>query len=249
MKLLISGSIGPWWAGAALAVSVLLAGCGSQGGTTAVPDASPAIPPTTASQPTTGQVAQPNPAAPTSMPANKLPTAAPTPTGEVLGSQPSVQCTPRAAATPAQTEGPYYKANPPQRSSLVEPGMAGTKLTITGYVLTPDCRPVAGARVDFWQADDRGQYDNAGYRLRGYQLTGADGRYTLETVVPGLYPGRTRHIHVKVQSPGGPILTTQLYFPNEPQNSRDSIFDPKLVMNVQDVSGGKAAAFNFVVAP
>ncbi len=39
------------------------------------------------------------------------------------------------------------------------------------------------------------------------------GRYTLETIVPGEYPGRTQHIHVKVQAPNGPILTTQIYFP------------------------------------
>jgi N-hydroxyarylamine O-acetyltransferase len=43
----------------------------------------------------------------------------------------------------------------------------------------------------------------------------------VETVVPGLYPGRTRHIHVKVQRPGGSILTTQLYVPDEPRNATD----------------------------
>jgi protocatechuate 3,4-dioxygenase beta subunit len=45
--------------------------------------------------------------------------------------------------------------------------------------------PVAGAKVDVWQADDSGAYDNAGYRLRGYTLTDDSGRYAMETIVPG----------------------------------------------------------------
>jgi len=60
---------------------------------------------------------------------------------------------------------------------------------------------VGGALLDFWQADAAGDYDNTGFRLRGHQFSGADGRFRLATVVPGLYPGRTRHIHVKVQRP------------------------------------------------
>ena len=86
------------------------------------------------------------------------------------------------------------------------------------------------ALVDFWQADDRGQYDNTGYRLRGHQFTDDTGHYRLETIVPGLYSGRTRHIHVKVQAPNQPVLTTQLYFHGEPANQRDFIFNPDLVM-------------------
>ncbi|MFE0516379.1 hypothetical protein ACFW2E_42595, partial [Streptomyces sp. NPDC058964] len=69
----------------------------------------------------------------------------------------------------------------------------------------------------------------------------------LRTIVPGLYPGRTRHIHVKAQAPGQPVLTTQLYFPGEPRNSTDAIFDPALLMNVRDAGGGKEATFDFVL--
>jgi len=64
--------------------------------------------------------------------------------------------------TPSVTEGPFYKAGSPQRTSLLEPGMPGTKLVITGQVFTRDCRPVPGAWLDFWQADAHGAYDNAG---------------------------------------------------------------------------------------
>jgi protocatechuate 3,4-dioxygenase beta subunit len=64
--------------------------------------------------------------------------------------------------------------------------------------------------LDFWQADVNGAYDNVGFRFRGHQFTNAQGAFALTTIVPGLYPGRTRHIHVKMQAPGRPVLTTQL---------------------------------------
>jgi len=155
-------------------------------------------------------------------------------------------CTP-GAMTPSQTEGPYYKSGTPERTSLLESGMAGTPITITGYVMSPDCQPVAGAWLDFWQADGNGAYDNRGYTLRGHQYTDADGRFVLQTVVPGEYPGRTGHIHVKVQAPGARTLTTQLYFPDMARNARDSIFNSALLLTVEDTADGQAATFTFVV--
>jgi protocatechuate 3,4-dioxygenase beta subunit len=113
--------------------------------------------------------------------------------------------------------------------------------------VTADCKSVAHALLDFWQANAQGQYDNSGYTLRGHQFTDAAGRYQLITIVPGLYPGRTEHIHVKVQAPNGPVLITQLYFPGVSRNQTDSIFDPKLVMMVQATSDGMTAKFDFVV--
>ena len=150
--------------------------------------------------------------------------------------------------TPAQTEGPYFKSSSPQRTSLVETGIAGTLLTVSGRVLSTSCQPINAAKLDFWQADDSGNYDNAGFRLRGHQFTDSEGRFSLQTIVPGLYPGRTRHIHVKVQAPNGRILTTQLYFPNEPGNATDGIFSSALLMSVQDSGAGRAATFDFVLA-
>ncbi|HEX3200670.1 MAG TPA: dioxygenase, partial [Actinomycetes bacterium] len=69
-----------------------------------------------------------------------------------------------------------------------------------------------------------------------------------ETIVPGLYTGRTRHIHVKVQAPDGPVLTTQLYFPGEPENDRDGIFSPELLLgDVRDAGGARRGSFTFVL--
>ena len=167
--------------------------------------------------------------------------------GLVSGARAATACGGDCAVTPPQTEGPYFKPNSPARASLIEPGIPGTRLVVEGSVLTADCKPVPRALLDFWQADAGGRYDNDGQRLRGHQLADEAGRYRLETVVPAQYPGRTRHIHVKVQAPGRPALTTQLYFPGESANQRDGIFDPKLVMKIRDVEGGKIGAFDFVL--
>jgi protocatechuate 3,4-dioxygenase beta subunit len=157
------------------------------------------------------------------------------------------ECSDEPQATRSQTEGPYFTRNSPERTSLLEPGVDGTRLVVTGSVVSRACQPIAGALLDFWQADANGAYDNVGYRMRGHQYTNDAGRFELETVVPGLYPGRTRHIHVKVQAPNGPVLTTQLYFPDEPRNARDGIYTPALLMAVQEVEGSQWGSYNFVV--
>lgn len=164
---------------------------------------------------------------------------------------PMLQPTPACgdtAPTLSQTAGPFYTPNTPERASLLEPSVSGTQLVLSGRVWTTDCQPLAGALLDFWQADDHGVYDHDGYRLRGHQFTDANGHYRLETIVPGSYPGRTRHLHVRVRGRHTRLLTTQLYFPGERLNQRDGIFHPRLVMAVQEVSdGSKAAAFDFVL--
>jgi len=147
--------------------------------------------------------------------------------------------------TPRQTEGPFFKTNTPQRITLIEPGSKAPRLVVSGQVLSRDCTPLKGALLDFWHADENGDYDNQGFRYRGHQYSDAEGRYRLETILPAEYPGRARHIHVKVQPPGGRLLTTQLYFPNQPGNQRDGLFRQDLVMQLKEPGAG---AFDFVVA-
>lgn len=160
---------------------------------------------------------------------------------------PTPSCADLDDVTPEQTAGPFFTPNSPERTSLRGAGVTGTPLVVSGVVLTTACQPVPGALLDFWQADDAGVYDNAGYRLRGHQFADDSGRYTLETILPGLYPGRTRHIHVNVQAPDQPVLTTQLYFPGESANDTDGIYDSALLMDVQNAADGQAAAFDFVL--
>ena len=148
--------------------------------------------------------------------------------------------------TSRQTEGPFFKTDTPRRVSLVEPQSRAPRLVVAGQVLSAQCKPVANALLDFWHADEAGEYDNRGFRYRGHQFTDAEGRYRLQTIVPGEYPGRTRHIHVKVQAPGKRVLTTQLYFPGDPGNRRDGLYRPDLEMRV--TKGAVAeGTFDFVV--
>jgi protocatechuate 3,4-dioxygenase beta subunit len=154
----------------------------------------------------------------------------------MAGAQESMSLTPACEdgdePTPSQTEGPYFTPGSPKRWQLREPDLSGTPILLTGLVLTQNCLPVAGALVELWHANDVGEYDNEGHRLRGHQFTDSKGLYRFSTIVPGLYPGRTRHFHLKFQSPNEPVLTTQFYFPNEPDNERDGLFNPRLLLKL-----------------
>lgn len=171
-------------------------------------------------------------------------------TGELLAQgqlPPTPACDAEGSPTPRQTEGPFYTPNSPLRQSLLEPGIEGEVLELSGLVLTRSCKPVAKALVDFWQADASGAYDNRGFRLRGHQFTAGEGHYRLRTIIPARYTGRTVHIHVKVQAANRPVLTTQLYFPGEPGNARDRLFRPELVMRLGPAGNARAGRFDFVL--
>jgi protocatechuate 3,4-dioxygenase beta subunit len=142
--------------------------------------------------------------------------------------------------TQAQTEGPYYTPDTPERHSFLEEGMQGTRLVLIGYVLDQNCQPLPNTWLDFWHADATGEYDNAGYRLRGHQFTDEQGRYYLETVLPGLYSSRPiEHIHVKIGPEGGEGITSQLYFPQQPVEG--------LTVTIEDRGDYLVGYFNFVV--
>lgn len=145
-----------------------------------------------------------------------------------------------SSLTQSQTEGPYYIPNTPERNSLLEAGMPGTRLILVGYVLDQNCQPLPNAWLDFWQADANGEYDNTANRLRGHQFTDPQGRYYLETIMPGLYSSRPIvHIHVKVQPEGGEVVTSQLYFPAQPIEG--------LTVTMEDQGEYLLGYFNFVV--
>lgn len=155
-------------------------------------------------------------------------------------------CDADGAATPRQTEGPFYTRDTLEKADF-RADAEGEPLLLAGFVLDRSCRPVANALVDLWHADAQGRYDNAGFRLRGHLFTDEEGRFAFATIVPGLYPGRTLHYHVKVQAPGGPLLTTQLYFPDAPGNARDRLFDPALLMTLEQAGDERLGRFDFVV--
>ena len=107
---------------------------------------------------------------------------------------------------------PFYKPGSPARQVLWDSGIKGEHLILSGRVLNAGCEPIAGARLDFYQTDVTGTYDTEGYYLRGHQFTDAEGRYFLDTIMPGYYSWAP-HIHVHLEAPDKPVLTTAVAFP------------------------------------
>lgn len=104
-------------------------------------------------------------------------------------------------------------------------GEPGVPLVAHGRVVAPDGEtPVAGAVVFAYQTDRDGIYfgpDRPGrpWRLQGWAMTDADGRFTLETVRPGAYPGRRvpAHVHLSVETEThGRQWTGELRFADDP---------------------------------
>jgi len=144
--------------------------------------------------------------------------------------------------TPAQTEGPYYPVQLPLDrdndlvivNDSVTPAI-GTISYVSGRVLTVSGSPIRNATVEIWQADNSGIYlhpRSDGYARRDQNFQGygrfetaSSGEYLFRTIKPGLYTGRTRHVHFKISAPGLRPLTTQLYIQGEPQNTRDNVLN------------------------
>lgn len=120
-------------------------------------------------------------------------------------------CTP----TPPDMLGPFYKPNAPERART------GTGIVVTGVVRSAkDCAALPGAQVEWWSADERGEYRD---ELRATQRADAQGRFAYETVSPGRYPGRPPHLHVRITAPNHKPLITQLY-PQPTQRSLTTDF-------------------------
>ena len=173
----------------------------------------------------------------------------------LLGSV-AVLASPFAAAqqcrvTPRDALGPFYKSGAPAQAELCASGSGGTqKLTLTGRVLSAlECTPLAGALVEVWQADARGDYtqvgakqDDPGCLLRASLRCDAEGRYAFRTVMPGEYPGRPRHIHYRVSAKGHATLVTQLYF------ARERGIAQELVVTAAPKNDVLAASFDVTLA-
>jgi protocatechuate 3,4-dioxygenase beta subunit len=143
----------------------------------------------------------------------------------------------RIIQTSTQTIGPFYPVERPldqdadltRIASSAKPAK-GQVIEVTGRVLGPDGQPVPSAKLDIWQANAAGRYahpadDNPAPLDPGFQgaaviTTDAEGRYRFRTVKPGLYPGRTQHIHFDVTGQSQRLIT-QMYFPGEAGNAKD----------------------------
>lgn len=151
--------------------------------------------------------------------------------------------------TPAVASDGTFKAGAPLRTALVEPGMAGVRLAVSGTVIGLSCGRIKDADVDVWQADASGAYDRAGFRLHGHQRTDKDGRYQVQTIVPGAGGGRAPHINLRVRIAGKADFWTSMYFEGRPENTRDPSFQPVLAVKLlpAPTGSGDTAVFDIVL--
>ncbi|AUH32056.1 intradiol ring-cleavage dioxygenase [Paracoccus tegillarcae] len=128
--------------------------------------------------------------------------------------------------SPEVTEGPFYLDPNLVRRDIRE-DRGGVPMTMNVQVVTADCRPINGARVDLWHCDAQGNYsgfarqgsdntrDTRGQTfLRGTQISGNGGQVAFQTIFPGWYRGRTTHMHFKVILGRDEALTGQIFFPD-----------------------------------
>ena len=171
--------------------------------------------------------------------------------------------------TPEQVEGPYFLDNSPLNDTLIEPGDTGQVIKISGRVLGVDGAPINQSTVHIWLADSHGHYDNddgnggahpiplADQHLRGRVVTNFTGEYSFTAIRPGNYPlgngmMRPAHIHVRIEAKGYKRLITQLYFTDDPFNTKDlpgdGFFKPELLVPLQAAVGGvQEGKFDFVI--
>ncbi len=176
---------------------------------------------------------------------------------EANGGAPSMAnggASPDGPACPSTSEdivGPYFKPESPERSVLFVADDPGVRLRLSGRVLDADCKAIRNAVLDFWQANDAGEYDNEGFAFRGHLKVAQDGSYSLETIIPGRYLNgatyRPAHIHVKVYVGTEERLITQLYFEGDPYNDGDPWYEPARALALEEASDGKQASFDFAV--
>lgn len=116
--------------------------------------------------------------------------------------------------TPWDEIGPFYRPGAPLRTKI------GSGYVLSGTVRSAaDCRPLPGARIEFWQVNASGVYDAA---HRATIIADQHGRYRLETDIPPPYERRPPHIHILVDLRGFAGLITQHY----PQrNKKSGTFD------------------------
>lgn len=152
--------------------------------------------------------------------------------------------------TPFDIEGPYYRKNPPERRNYRRDDEKQRVLILMGRVYDQNGEPVPNARIDFWHADENGDYDTESdemlfygqqtttvgktVEIEGEQVKLKSGLYRLNSIRPGQYLNgdqyRPAHIHAKVWIDGAVVLTTQLYFADDPYNENDPWFSDKLLM-------------------
>ena len=156
-------------------------------------------------------------------------------------------------ATESTVLGPFHVADAPVLPNGADICLdgKGEPLLVRGRVTDSDGRPIAGARLDVWQANDEGFYDvqqkgiQPDFNLRGVFETDAEGRYWFRAAKPkfypipndgpvgqllrrlGRHPYRPAHLHFIVTAEGREALTTHIFVPDDPYIDSDPVFGVK----------------------
>jgi len=183
------------------------------------------------------------------------------------------------AGTKGSIEGPYYVPNAPMLTAdsvlPMRPDEKGTRLLFQGQVTDLAGQPLAGARIEIWQADAYGLYSQFAegippWNLRGTIVADWDGRFRIGTVIPapyqiptdgatgrlisaaGWHPWRPAHLHLLVSAEGCDSLLTQLFFRGDTHLEDDiaSAVKPELILDPVPAldAGGSTVTYDFALA-
>lgn len=158
-----------------------------------------------------------------------------------------------SGASESTVLGPFHVQDAPElpMGANICLDQKGEDMVISGRILDTAGRPIAGAVLDVWQANDEGFYDvqqlgiQPEFNLRGVFRTGEDGRYWFRAVKPkfypiphdgpvgrmlqhlGRHPNRPAHLHYILKAEGFETLITHIFDPDDPYINSDAVFGVK----------------------
>ncbi|WP_299571131.1 intradiol ring-cleavage dioxygenase [uncultured Williamsia sp.] len=157
----------------------------------------------------------------------------------------------RGDATEATVFGPFFVEGAPriEHGGDMAFGAPGQPCWVEGTVTDTDGAPVAGARMEVWEADDDGlydvQHDDGRVAARAHLFSGDDGSYRFWAITPTPYPipddgpvgrmlqavgrspYRASHLHFMVTADGHRRLVTHIFVRGDDLLDRDSVFGVK----------------------
>lgn len=179
-----------------------------------------------------------------------------------------------SGASESTVLGPFHVADAPELplGSDICLDQKGEPMLVKGRILSVDGTPLAGAKVDVWQANDEGFYDvqqkgiQPDFNLRGVFRTNEKGEYWFKGVKPkyypipddgpvgkmlgalGRHPYRPAHLHYIIEAAGHETLVTHIFDPDDPYIHSDAVFGVKesLMATFEKVDDpGRVAAAGF----
>jgi protocatechuate 3,4-dioxygenase beta subunit len=166
--------------------------------------------------------------------------------------------------------GPFYIPNAPRYhngANICLDGK-GEAVWVQGRVKDAKGKPIAGAILDVWQANEDGFYDvqqkgiQPEMNLRGVFTSGKDGAFFFRSAYPKFYPiphdgsvgdllkaldrnhNRPAHLHFLVTAQGYEKLVTHIFTPDCPWLKDDAVFGVKesLIADFKIIDNPKLAA-------